>query len=76
MLDGDIGGDVSELASGERVDDNAFLSWSCCDSSKRKKQTINICSRRKWLHASVAADNAVVPVVCAAVVAGCCYRGQ
>ena len=36
MLGGDIGGDVSELASGERVDGNAFLFWFCCDSSKGK----------------------------------------
>lgn len=36
MLRGDIGGDVSELGSGERVDGNAFLSCCCCDSSKRK----------------------------------------
>ena len=30
ILDEDVGDVFAELASGERVDGNACLSWSCC----------------------------------------------
>ena len=36
MLDEDVGDSVTKMASGERVDDDAFLSWSCCESLKSK----------------------------------------
>ena len=36
MLDEDAGRSVAELACGERVDNDAFLSWSCCDGPKSK----------------------------------------
>ena len=34
ILDEDVGDVVAELASGERVDVGACLSWSCCESWK------------------------------------------
>ena len=75
ILDEDVGASVAELASGERVDGDAFPSWSCGDSLKSRWWMIYL--QRKWLHASVmryhtavvATDTAVVAAVIAAVVA-------
>ena len=35
MHDDEVGGGIAELASGRRVDDDAFLAWSC-ESWKKK----------------------------------------
>ena len=77
MLDEGVGDVVPELASGERVDGDAFLSWSCCESLKSRWRIT--CRGRKWRHVSVvryhtavvAADTAVVAAVLATTVAGC-----
>ena len=45
MLDEDVGDGVAELASGERVRDDAFLSWSGCESLKNNSRII--CRWRK-----------------------------
>ena len=78
MPDEDFGRGVAKLASGERLDGDAFLSWSCCDIAKSRERII--CRGRKRLHASavrypaevVTADAAVVIRVLAAVVE-CCF---
>ena len=36
ILDEDVGGGFTEIASGEPVDGNAFHSWSCCESLNNK----------------------------------------
>ena len=36
MLDEGVGGGVTELAPGERVDGDGCIPWSCCESLKKE----------------------------------------
>ena len=49
MLDEDVGEGVAEMASEKRVDGDACLPWSCCESLKSKWRIFLL--RTEWPHA-------------------------